>query len=57
MYIVVTLEIDEMPETIQDLAKAKSWRIVGTEEFPPKVIINPERRLEDGYGASSVPAR
>ena len=57
MFVVVTVEIDKMPETIQDLAKAKSWRINGSGEIPPKVVINPERTFDGGYGGSSVPAR
>lgn len=57
MWVVVALEMDEKPETIQDLAKAKSWRIHGTEKFPPVVVVNPEQHFDAGYGRSSVPER
>jgi len=57
MWIVVSLEIDEAPETIQDLAKAKSWRIHGREKIPPTVLVNPTQHFDSGYGDSSVPER
>jgi hypothetical protein len=57
MYIVVTLKMDEMPETIRDLAKARSWRIDGSGKTPPKVIVNPERHFDAGYSGSSVPEK
>ena len=58
MYVVVTLEMDEKPETIQDLAKARNWRINATASFPPKVVVNQEPTFGGGgYGGSSVPER
>ena len=57
IYIVVTLEMEKMPETIQDLAEAKSWRVNGSGKTPPVVVVNPERTFDAGYGRSSVPAR
>jgi len=57
MYIVVTLEIEEEPKEIKDLAKATSWQIHQRCESRPVVAVNQPLRFESGYGDSSVPMR
>ena len=57
MFIVVTLKMDEAPETIEDLAKAKGWQIHAIEKTKPTVDVNRPPGFGEGYAQSSIPTR